>query len=79
MNYGYFLAYATVVTLCHVVPDSNQVTAGKEQNFRGACSQRPLRHSDAQILQAAGNTAHLWAKQGWKMDFPHPHPSFFSL
>lgn len=37
----YFLAYATVVTLCLVVPDINQVTAWKESSLRRSCSQSP--------------------------------------
>lgn len=76
MNYGYFLAYATILTLCHVAPDSNQVTAGKEQIFREACARWSQCCSKAQAFQAAGNAAHLLTEQGWKISY---FPNFSSI
>lgn len=66
MNYGYFLAYATILTLCHVVPDCNRVS-GRRSRTSARSVLRDVLHGEAQAFQAGANTAHLLTKQNWKI------------
>lgn len=61
MNYGYFLAYATILTLCHVVPDSNGVTGGRSRTPAEPVL-RDLWCSKAHAFQPANSNGLYWKK-----------------